>query len=58
VYKEFKRLMDAGVPVPTNQQWREIQIAEATDPTDTSRSYTGNNTLTPKYSLFWNSFPS
>lgn len=43
VYKEFKRLMDAGVPVPTNQQWREIQIAEATDPTDTERNRIGKD---------------
>ncbi|RSH93583.1 hypothetical protein EHS25_007941 [Saitozyma podzolica] len=41
VYKEFRRLMDAGVPVPTNKQWREIQIAEATDPTDTVRNRIG-----------------
>ncbi|CED82117.1 gibberellin 3-beta [Phaffia rhodozyma] len=41
VYKEFKKLMDAGVPVPTNQQWREIQIAEATDPTDQVRNAIG-----------------
>lgn len=41
VYKEFKAIMDQGVPVPTNQQWREIQIAEATDPTDTERNRLG-----------------
>ncbi|KIR30163.1 flavonol synthase [Cryptococcus deuterogattii 99/473] len=41
VYKEFKRVMDLGVPVPTNRQWREIQIAEATDPTDTERNRVG-----------------
>lgn len=45
VYKEFKRLMDAGVPVPTNQQWREIQIAEATDPTDTVRNSIGKDQI-------------
>lgn len=43
VYREFKRLMDAGVPVPTNQQWREIQIAEATDPTDQERNRIGKD---------------
>ncbi|ODN76063.1 hypothetical protein L202_06007 [Cryptococcus amylolentus CBS 6039] len=43
VYKEFKRLMDLGVPVPTNQEWREIQIAEATDPTDTERNRVGSD---------------
>lgn len=41
VYKEFKNIMDQGVPVPTNRQWREIQIAEATDPTDTERNRLG-----------------
>lgn len=41
VFKEFRRLMDAGVPVPTTAQWREIQIAEATDPTDTKRNAIG-----------------
>jgi hypothetical protein len=30
VYKEFRRLMDAGVPVPTNKQWREIQVSTIT----------------------------
>ena len=34
VYKEFKRLTSEGRLVPTNKQWREIQIATATDPTD------------------------
>ncbi|WWD18883.1 hypothetical protein CI109_103338 [Kwoniella shandongensis] len=41
IYKEFKRLMDLGVPVPTNRQWREIQIAQCTDPTDTVRNRVG-----------------
>ncbi|KAK6001206.1 hypothetical protein QM012_002537 [Aureobasidium pullulans] len=41
VYKEFKRVMDLGFPIPTNQQWREIQIAEATDPTDDQRNRIG-----------------
>ncbi|KAG9588035.1 Clavaminate synthase-like protein, partial [Aureobasidium melanogenum] len=41
VYREFKRVMDLGFPIPTNQQWREIQIAEATDPTDDQRNRIG-----------------
>jgi hypothetical protein len=63
VYKEFKAIIDQGVPVsmpastivcvtstdlqttlcqiPTNRQWREIQIAQATDPTDTKRNRLG-----------------
>ncbi|KAI4740670.1 Clavaminate synthase-like protein [Aureobasidium sp. EXF-12298] len=41
VYREFKRVMDLGFPIPTNQQWREIQIAEATDPTDDQRNRVG-----------------
>ena len=27
IFQQYKRLMDAGVPVPTNKQWREIQIS-------------------------------
>ena len=27
VFREYKRLMDAGVPVPTNKEWRETQIS-------------------------------
>ncbi|KAK5115224.1 hypothetical protein LTR85_009982 [Meristemomyces frigidus] len=27
VFKQYKKLIDAGVPVPTNKQWREIQIS-------------------------------
>ena len=30
-----------NVQIPTNQQWREIQIAEATDPTDDERNRIG-----------------
>jgi hypothetical protein len=41
VYKEFNAIMKQGVPVPTNRQWREVQIAEATDPTDTERNRLG-----------------
>jgi hypothetical protein len=44
--------MDAGVPVPTNQQWREIQIAEATDPTDTSRNQVGADQIIHEGKLF------
>ncbi|KAL4908303.1 hypothetical protein BDW74DRAFT_174993 [Aspergillus multicolor] len=41
VYKEFKRLTEAGQLVPTNREWREIQIATATDPTDTVHNRVG-----------------
>ncbi|PWN88766.1 putative gibberellin 3-beta hydroxylase [Acaromyces ingoldii] len=41
VYKEFKSRMVKGMPVPTNRQWREIHIAQATDPTDTVRNRIG-----------------
>ncbi|KAL4887881.1 hypothetical protein BDV59DRAFT_211779 [Aspergillus ambiguus] len=41
VYKEFQRLTSEGKLVPTNKQWREIQIATATDPTDTERNRLG-----------------
>ncbi|KAL4994960.1 hypothetical protein BDV10DRAFT_203429 [Aspergillus recurvatus] len=41
VYKEFKRLTEAGQLVPSNREWREIQIATATDPTDTEHNRVG-----------------
>lgn len=41
VYKEFKERTAAGQLVPTNQEWREIQIATVTDPTDTVRNRIG-----------------
>ncbi|EKV10783.1 Gibberellin 3-beta hydroxylase, putative [Penicillium digitatum] len=41
VYKEFKKLTSQGKLVPTNRQWREIQIATATDPTDQERNRVG-----------------
>ncbi|WWC64280.1 uncharacterized protein I303_106890 [Kwoniella dejecticola CBS 10117] len=52
VYKEFKAIMDQGVPVPTNQQWREIQIAEATDPTDQERNKLGADQIMHKGKLY------
>ncbi|WVF70356.1 hypothetical protein IAT40_005146 [Kwoniella sp. CBS 6097] len=52
VYREYKKLMDAGVPVPTNRQWREIQIAEATDPTDTVRNSIGQDQVMVEGKLF------
>jgi hypothetical protein len=41
VYKEFKNRTSQGKLVPTNREWREIQIATATDPTDTVRNRIG-----------------
>lgn len=41
VYKEFMRLTSNGQTVPSNREWREIQIATATDPTDTERNRIG-----------------
>lgn len=41
VYSEFKRRTNEGQLVPTNKQWREIQISTATDPTDTVRNRVG-----------------
>ncbi|OCF31057.1 flavonol synthase [Kwoniella heveanensis CBS 569] len=43
VYKEFKRMREAGLPVPTNAQWRESQIAQTVDPTDTIRNTVGQD---------------
>ncbi|KAL7421073.1 hypothetical protein Q5752_003957 [Cryptotrichosporon argae] len=33
-YREFRRLQARGVPVPTNREWRDVQIADAHHPTD------------------------
>lgn len=41
VYKEFMKLTSNGKLVPSNREWREIQIATATDPTDTERNRIG-----------------
>lgn len=41
VYSEFKRRTLQGQLVPTNREWREIQIATATDPTDMVRNRIG-----------------
>ncbi|WRT70965.1 uncharacterized protein IL334_007964 [Kwoniella shivajii] len=61
-YREFKRLRERGVPIPTNRQWREVQIADAHHPTDAApndkivvkegkrfiqREYLGVNILLP-----------
>jgi hypothetical protein len=41
IYKEYKKQMSSGRDVPTNRQWREIQISTATDPTDGVRNRVG-----------------
>jgi hypothetical protein len=41
VYKQFRNLTAQGKLAPTNRQWREIQIATCTDPTDTVRNRVG-----------------
>lgn len=41
MYKEFKNRTSNGKDAPTNRQWREIQIATATDPTDTVHNRVG-----------------
>ena len=41
VYREFKIRTAKGSLVPTNREWREIQIATVTDPTDTVRNRIG-----------------
>ncbi|KAI4594788.1 hypothetical protein KJ359_007591 [Pestalotiopsis sp. 9143b] len=41
IFKEFKKLTSNGQIVPTNQQWREIQISTATDPTDQEHNRVG-----------------
>jgi hypothetical protein len=41
IYKEFKRRTSSGLVAPTNREWREIQIATATDPTDTEHNRVG-----------------
>lgn len=41
IYREFKRRTAGGKVAPTNREWREIQIATATDPTDTEHNRVG-----------------
>ncbi|KAK2596208.1 hypothetical protein QQS21_006356 [Conoideocrella luteorostrata] len=41
VYSEFRMRTEEGKLVPTNREWREIQIATATDPTDMVRNRVG-----------------
>ena len=41
MYKEFKNRTAQGQLVPTNKEWREIQIATVTDPTDAVRNRLG-----------------
>ncbi|TGJ88333.1 hypothetical protein E0Z10_g429 [Xylaria hypoxylon] len=41
IFKEYRKQMSSGRPVPTNRQWREIQISTATDPTDTISNRVG-----------------
>ncbi|ORY35064.1 hypothetical protein BCR39DRAFT_516500 [Naematelia encephala] len=41
VYSEFKRMREAGLPVPTNRQWREVQIANMREVTDTANNRIG-----------------
>ncbi|KAF1972955.1 Clavaminate synthase-like protein [Bimuria novae-zelandiae CBS 107.79] len=41
IYKEFKKRTAGGDLAPTNREWREIQIATATDPTDTEHNRVG-----------------
>lgn len=40
IYKEYKKRTTVGAP-PTNRQWREIQIATCTDPTDQEHNRIG-----------------
>ncbi|KAF2152788.1 putative gibberellin 3-beta hydroxylase [Myriangium duriaei CBS 260.36] len=41
VYSEYRRRTLEGKIVPTNREWREIQISTATNPTDTERNRLG-----------------
>jgi isopenicillin N synthase-like dioxygenase len=41
VYSEFRKRTEKGKVVPTNREWREIQISTATDPTDRVRNRVG-----------------
>lgn len=41
MYKGFKQLMSDGRLVPTNAEWREIQIATATDVGDQEHNRVG-----------------
>lgn len=45
VYKEFKTIMDSGIPVPANKQWREAQIASMRDVTTPQKEVIVNGKL-------------
>ena len=41
VFREFQKRTEEGAVVPTNRQWREMQISTATDPTDQEHNRVG-----------------
>ncbi|KAH7139574.1 hypothetical protein B0J11DRAFT_421674 [Dendryphion nanum] len=41
VFREFQKRTAEGAVVPTNRQWREMQISTATDPTDQEHNRVG-----------------
>ncbi|GFZ45468.1 hypothetical protein JCM24511_03194 [Saitozyma sp. JCM 24511] len=44
-FKEFKKLRDAGMAVPTNRQWRESQIAGGREVTDVVNNQVGKDRI-------------
>ncbi|ORY28193.1 hypothetical protein BCR39DRAFT_468557 [Naematelia encephala] len=42
-FREFQKTMASGIPIPTNRQWREIQIAETVNTTDVKRQTIGGD---------------
>ncbi|KAL7421071.1 hypothetical protein Q5752_003955 [Cryptotrichosporon argae] len=51
-FKEFKRLRDAGMPVPTNRQWRESQIRNGREVTDVVNNQLGKDRIEINGKLF------
>ncbi|RSH90012.1 hypothetical protein EHS25_001345 [Saitozyma podzolica] len=42
-FREFQKAMATGIPIPTNKEWREIQIAEMVNTTDSIRNAVGQD---------------
>lgn len=51
-FKEFKKLRDAGMAVPTNRQWRESQIAGGREVTDVVNNQVGKDRIEIDGKLF------
>ncbi|WRT70963.1 uncharacterized protein IL334_007962 [Kwoniella shivajii] len=51
-FKEYKRFRDAGMPVPSNRQWREGQIKDGREVTDVVNNQVGKDRVEINGKLF------